>query len=262
MANFEIKDGVAIIPEGTRAINYEEFKDCTELKSVTIPQSVSIIGFCAFNGCSGLTRIVVEDGNPFFDSRDDCNAVIESDTNILYSGCQTTTIPASVESIQNEAFQDCTTLTSIDIPEGVELIGVRAFAGCTGLERVTIPASVAAIGIANFQGCTALTDVTIAEGVKEICREAFQDCTALKSIVLPKGMKRVDAVAFQGAISLETITLPTGMTKIDSEAFYRCTALKTIYVPAKKADYYKQRLPEELHQFIVEMEPVKKAKKK
>ena len=75
-------------------------------------------------------------------------------------------------------------------------------------------------------------------------------------------MKRVDAVAFKGAISLETITLPTGMTKIDSEAFYRCTALKTIYVPAKKADYYKQRLPEELHQFIVEMAPVKKAKKK
>lgn len=75
-------------------------------------------------------------------------------------------------------------------------------------------------------------------------------------------MKRVDAVAFKGAISLETITLPMGMTRIDSEAFYRCTALKTIYVPAKKTDYYKQRLPEELHQFIVEMEPVKKAKKK
>ena len=75
-------------------------------------------------------------------------------------------------------------------------------------------------------------------------------------------MKRVDAVAFKGAISLETITLPTGMTKIDSEAFYRCTALKTIYVPTKKADYYKQRLSEEYQQFIVEMEPVKKAKKK
>ena len=75
-------------------------------------------------------------------------------------------------------------------------------------------------------------------------------------------MKKVDAVAFKGAISLETITLPMGMTRIDSEAFYRCTALKTIYVPTKKADYYKQRLSEEYQQFIVEMEPVKKAKKK
>ena len=88
---------------------------------------------------------------------------------------------------------------------------------------------------------------------------AFSGCTSLTSVEIPKGVKKLGS-SFGGS-ALQTIILPAGVAKIDHYAFNN-ESLKTIYVPAKKADYYKQRLPEELHQFIVEMEPVKKAKKK
>ena len=88
---------------------------------------------------------------------------------------------------------------------------------------------------------------------------AFWNCRSLTSIVIPKGVTSI-GVAFHGCTNLKTITLPVGVKKI-YDNFRGCESIEAIYVPAKKADYYKKRLPEELHQFIVEMEPVKKAKK-
>ena len=80
--------------------------------------------------------------------------------------------------------------------------------------------------------------------------------------MIPEGVTEIGRCAFWGCESLTTVTLPVGVKTIESTAFLDCTALATIYVPAKKTDYYKKRLPEELHNKIVELVPEKKSKAK
>mgnify|MGYP006362250277 CR=1 FL=1 len=95
-----------------------------------------------------------------------------------------------------------------------------------------------------------------------IDESAFSGCHSLQSIVIPKGVKKIEVFAFSGCTVLTTVTLPVGVNKIADTSFDECKALTTIYVPAKKTDYYKRRLPEELHSLIVELQPQKKTKKK
>ena len=102
-----------------------------------------------------------------------------------------------------------------------------------------------------------LSDLNVAE-----IKYAFSGCTGLTSVVIPEGVTEIGENAFRGCENLKEVTLPVGVKKIDESAFNECKALETIYVPAKKADYYEKRLPEELHDKIKELEPVKKAKKK
>ena len=114
------------IPNSVTSIVKEAFYHCSGLTSVTIPNSVTSIGDFAFDSCSGLTAITVEEGNAIYDSRDNCNAIIETGTNQLVFGCQNTIIPNSVTSIGDCAFVGCSGLTSITIPNSVTSLGVRA----------------------------------------------------------------------------------------------------------------------------------------
>ena len=163
--DFEINDGVAIIPEGTTEIGDYAFGGCDSLESVTIPESVTKIGEKAFSDCcllesiaipksvtkigdlafvrcTSLESIVVADDNPAYDSRKGGNAIIETETNTLIASCKTTFIPESVTTIGQYAFSGCTSPKNITIPEGVIYIGERAFMDCTSLEGITIPTSV------------------------------------------------------------------------------------------------------------------------
>ena len=115
------------IPNSVTSIGDFAFKSCSGLTSITIPNSVTSIGYYAFDSCSGLTSITVEKGNTKYDSRDNCNAIIETNTNKLIAGCKNTIIPNSVTSIGNYAFSGCSGLTSITIPNSVTSIGVGFF---------------------------------------------------------------------------------------------------------------------------------------
>ena len=128
------------IPNSVTSIGSSAFSVCSSLTSVTIPNSVTSIGDWAFSGCTGLTSLSVEAGNTVYDSRNNCNAIIETSTNTLIVGCQNTTIPNSVTSIGVGAFHVCSSLTSVTIPNSVTSIGDWAFYGCTGLTSVTIEA--------------------------------------------------------------------------------------------------------------------------
>ena len=126
------------IPNSVTSIGNSAFYGCSGLTSITIPNSVNSIGESAFGGRSGLAFINVEEGNKIYDSRDNCNAIIETETNTLRVGCKNTTIPNSVTSIGNSAFYGCSGLTSITIPNSVNSIGNHAFLDCWGLTTVKV----------------------------------------------------------------------------------------------------------------------------
>ncbi len=118
------------IPNSVKTIGKSAFMGCSGLTSITIPNSVTAIGKVAFSGCNDLTTIIVEEGNTVYDSRDNCNAIIETSTNTLIIGCQNTIIPNSVTTIGEYAFEDYNVLTSVTIPNSVTSIGRYAFYGC------------------------------------------------------------------------------------------------------------------------------------
>ena len=118
------------IPNSVTSIGEGAFSCCSSLTSITIPNSVTRIVSDVFYKCLELTNIVVEEGNTKFDSRNNCNAIIETSSNTLITGCKNTTIPNSVTSIGVGAFAGCSGLTSVTIPNSVTSIGDGAFAGC------------------------------------------------------------------------------------------------------------------------------------
>ena len=124
------------IGNSVTTIGYNAFSYCTGLTSVTIPNSVTSIGERVFSTCIGLTSIAVEEGNPKYDSRYNCNAIIETESNTLIAGCKNTIIPNSVTTIGGGAFYSCSGLTSVAIPNSVTTIGDNAFRGCTGLTSI------------------------------------------------------------------------------------------------------------------------------
>lgn len=171
-----------ILPNSLISIGYGAFSDCTALTSITIPNSVTSIGEMAFEGCSGLTSIVVESDNPIYDSRDNCNAIIETRTNTLLLGCKNTIIPNSVTTIGTWAFCLCSDLNSITIPNSVTRIGGRAFSDCIGLSSINIPNSVAYIEGEAFWNCSRLSSVIIGSGIETIYNAAFAYCPELKDV--------------------------------------------------------------------------------
>ena len=182
------------------SIGNDAFYDCSGLTSVNIPNSVTSIGNRAFLNCSGLTTIKVDRGNSVYDSRKNCNAIIETATNTLISGCKKTIIPNSVTSISWYAFYECSGLTSVTIPNSVTSIGDGAFEHCTGLTSVTIPNSVTSIGYWAFCDCSGLTSVIIPNSVTSIGYEAFRGCSGLTRIDAYPNPEKVStgARAFDG----------------------------------------------------------------
>ena len=165
---FNDYEGDIIIPDTVKfneatyrvtSIGQKAFYCCKSLRSITIPASVTSIGEDAFNDCSSLTAIEVAKGNTVYDSRENCNALIHTATNTLIRGCQNTSIPNSITSIGNSAFDGCTLLKSITVPDSVTSIGENAFCCCESLKLITILDSVKSIGYRAFHKCESLYEI-------------------------------------------------------------------------------------------------------
>ena len=227
------------IPNSVESIGNYAFKGCSSFTSVTIPNSVESIGYNVFIDCSGLTSIKVDKDNPYYDSRDNCNAIIDTQDNTLISACINTIIPNSVESIGQYAFYNCKGLTSISIPNSVTSIEGYAFYGCNGLTSISIPNSVTSIGNWAFYNCYGLTSISIPNSVTSIGNYAFDTC-ALISISIPNSVTNIGSCAFRWNTKLTSITCEASTPpSCGDNCFYDVKKNIPIYVPASSINAYK-----------------------
>ena len=229
------------IPNSVTSIGDSAFEYCTRLTSITIPDSVTSIGDWAFDGCTGLTSInVASDNNNYYSGN---NGVLfnKKKTELIrypQGKSQTSyTIPDSVTSIEDWAFDGCTRLTSITIGNSVTSIGRKAFQGCTGLTSITIPNSVTSIEESAFSDCNSLTSITIPNSVTSIGNFAFEYCTGITSITIGNGVTSIGNSTFVGCTGLTSITIPNSVTSIEGWAFCDCDGLKDVYYTGSKDEW-------------------------
>ena len=186
------------------SIDDSAFYNCTKLKGITIPASVTSIGGCMFSH-TALTSIVVDSNNPKYHSAGNC--IIDTENKVLIAGCKNSVIPndGSVTSIGYSAFYENTDLTSITIPNSVTSIEWFAFDGCTNLTSITFSDNLISIGRCAFGRCEGLIDITIPNKVKSIGDFAFNNCKSLARITFSNTVTSIGAGAFKGCTSLSSV---------------------------------------------------------
>ena len=243
-----------ILPPNLQSMEARAFYGCHNLQHITIPKSVTLIENEALHGTYQLKEVTVENGNPVYDSRNDCHALIETATNKLIAGgsrsvipdgvvtigdhafyynngLESILIPESVTSIKEYAFTNCPNLSSVTISEGVSEIGVNAFMECTALSEITVPASVTSMGNGVFNGCSGLTSVNFLANVTSISGSTFSGCSSLTSFTIPSRVTSIGGSAFKGCTDLTAMTIPSSVTQIGNAAFANCTGLISITIP-------------------------------
>ena len=245
------------IPANVTTIGNEAFGNCTGLTSITIPASVTSIGYWAFINCIGLESISVAAGNTIYDSRDNCNAIIEKATNTLIAGCKNTMIPNTVTSIGDYAFYSCEELKEITIPASVTSIGNYAFQECTSLTTVFMePTTPPTLGNHVFDNCNDLANIYVPAGTSGVYKAAWADYASKIEDYGSCGENvnwsyntdsKILTIFGTGAMAdysysnrpwynyqndITTVDIRAGVTTIGNEAFYECTALTGIELPA------------------------------
>ena len=241
------------------AIKERAFEN-SDIVSITIPDSVTSIGYSAFFGCYRLAEVYNLSslnitkgsdnhggvGRYALDVYTDKNApsklTRENDfiihtvenlkTLVNYVGNETEiTIPSVISHVGYGVFYNCSSLTSIEIPNSVTSIGDSAFENCSSLTSIMIPSSVTSIGDSAFSGCSSLTSVTIGNSVTSIGSYAFLGCSSLTSVTIPNSVTSIGVCAFSGCRSLTSITIPNSVTSIGDCAFEYCSSLTSITIP-------------------------------
>ena len=228
-------------------IGWHAFEGCSDLTSVTIPESVAWVGGYSFDGCTGLTTVnwnakdcdLTTPWSPFnqspgintFNFGDEIQTIPDYLCRALM-GLTSVTIPNSATSIGSLAFADCSGLKSVLIGNSVTSIGVQAFSGCKCLTSVTIPDSVTKIGDSAFFGCIGLMGVlTITNSATSIGVEAFRDCKGVTSVVIPNSVTSIGDGAFSYCSSLTSMTIPNSVTSIGNGVFSYCSSLTSVTIP-------------------------------
>lgn len=259
LKNIEFPNSLEYI--GNQAFEY------TQLKKIYIPKNVNHIEKWAFRYTKPQS-IEVDSENKYYDSRDNCNAIIDKETNTLIKGCSNTNVPNSVETIGSYSFAFCLR-NSIEIPQSVKYIELNAFENCE-IKSITLPnleyiapylgsvmdkvtmkfkdeddllnyLSRQDIGIFYQQdtrfakrtiyvGDKRLTEVNLPDTTTNIQWYEFAGWTDLKNIVIPPKVQEIGDCAFENCDNLETITILAPLKKIATNCFSNCNALKGVYI--------------------------------
>ena len=230
------------LPNTLKCIAWLSFWE-SGIRKIVIPKSVTEIAPDAFYQCSNLTALSVEAGNPNFDSREDCNAIIETATNTLRIACRSTVVPSSVVTIGNSAFSGVNGLTSLDLPEGVTSIGSGAFWADKGLTSVTLSKTVTNLGDGPFVGCSNMKTFIVdpenpVYDSRNNCNAIIETATntliqGFGSTKIPEGIVKIAAQAFQYQ-TMTSIEIPSSVQKIDAAAFLYCNDMTTVISHIKK----------------------------
>lgn len=220
-------------------ICWNAFMGCSDLKSITIPASITNITITSYwkdidygvltSGSNGVKSIKVV-GNSIFDSRNDCNAIIETTTNKLIAGCDNTTIPNSITSIGTSAFVNCKGLSNLQLPNTITEIGESAFAGCSNLGAIEIPNSVTYIGSCAFMH-SGLISLVLPDSISSISSGTFYSCNNLKNIEIPNSVTAIERSSFYACVSLSNVTIPNSVTIIGNNAFDGCRGFTSVTIP-------------------------------
>lgn len=267
-----------VIPNTVTSIEDEAFSCCTNLTSIdlpsnitsigdwafgmsavtkmTIPASVTSIGYNPFYNCDDLTSLTVENGNTTYDSRYNCNAIVETATDKIIAACSSTTIPNDVTTIGVDAFGGLSNITELDLHKNVTTIEPYAFEYCDGLTTIDLPKNLTTIEEAVFYGCSSLTAAAIPEGVTTIGDYAFSECYGLTTLILPSTLTSIGEYCFDSSYDLQEVHCqmksPFAIDKwtFDSDTYENAT----LYVPSGTKEKYQSTASWNLFTNIVEEE--------
>lgn len=210
-----------VIPEGVKRIWQNAFAERIHLKSITIPASVTSIVGMPFSDCDSLEEIKVDADNAIFDSRNNCNAIIESATNTLIAGCSKTVIPEGIETIGDSAFERVKTLTHVTIPKSVTEIRGYAFERCENLSTVNLQKGIQTIGYGAFTECVGLTNLIFC-GTKADWQAVTID---------EDGREELESVLkYHELVKKEKVPATCG--KDGSEEYWTCSICDQVYLSA------------------------------
>jgi hypothetical protein len=215
------------------------FDNCSNIISITLPASVTTIGFQAFTRCTNLTSFALHEGITTIGQEAFSYTVFTSiafPTSLTtinqrafrYSKLTSINIPSTVTTMGTGVFSNCTDLTQATIAEGVQSIPNETFSYCSNLAGVTIPTSVTAIGEGAFQR-SGITSITIPDGVTRIEKDTFDSCSKLDNVTIPANVTFIGNSAFSSA-GISSITIPASVTRIEMMAFYMCPNLTSVTI--------------------------------
>ena len=226
------------IPDSVTTLENNAFFYCTNLASIYIGSGVTSLTVDCFTQCTALTSITIDSNNVVYDSRDNCNAIIETASNTLKKGFSTTIIPNTITTIGVSAFTYNYNITSVTIPDSVTRIGASSFRSCIGLTSVTIGSRVTNIDASAFAECYKLTTITIPDSVTSIGSSAFTSCTGLTTVTIGSGVTSIGQSTFRGCRGLQTITsLATTAPSVSNKTFQDVKTSGTLYVPQGSTGY-------------------------
>lgn len=226
-----------VLEEGITGTGLGFLDSCTNLRSFSIPSTVTYIDNDWYSNSAYdsygilLESINVSENNENYSSVDGVLYNKDKTELITYPRFKTDksyTIPDTVKTIGDSAFQGCSLLENLTMPDGLTTIGSFAFNRCTSLNNVILPGSLTTIDNFAFSGCSSLKNVILPDTLTTIGSCGFSSCSSLTEIAIPDSVTTLESDAFSFCTSLESVKLSDSITQIESNTFNNCTSLKSL----------------------------------